>query len=660
MPFYSLPENDMTNSRLHRWSTHLAKRGLLFAGLLTLVVLGVFTLTRIGLALQTGFDHVPAGEWPLIFVKGLWFDAAVLCFLLVPVLLHEALLGSRLRKARWPQWLRLGVFWLLTAVLLFGATSEVLFWVEFDTRFNFIAVDYLIYTHEVIGNIRESYPVAELLLAIAAVTTAITWALRIPIAGSVNVTLAKGARWRVLAAALVLPSASLLLANADQMRGLGNAYAEELSGNGLFTFAAAMRRNELDYERWYATIPQERADRILRELGVEREPLTEALKPDPTEEQREQLPAFLLRKPRNVVLITVESLSADFLGVYGSPDGLTPRLDDIARRGVLFERVFATGTRTVRGLEALSLGTPPVPGQAIVRRPGNEHLATLGEILEHQDFTTHFVYGGYGYFDNMNAYFAGNDYNTHDRTDFPKESVVFENIWGVADESLFANTVRLIDEMSAGGKRFLVQIMTTSNHRPYTYPDGRIDIPSPGGRKGAVKYTDFAIGQFLEQAQHTRWFNDTLFVIVADHCSAVAGRSELPVARYHIPLILYGPQIVKPDRVARMISQIDIPPTLLDLLGVEGDDHFFGKGVHEQGDLPERAFVSNYQSLGYYKRGILTVLKPKRLVESFVIDPKTLEARPAPVDEVLRDEAIAYYQTATRALKTGKLKGPGY
>ncbi len=650
----------MTGNRLQEWPGSLAERGLLFAALLSAVTLGIFTLTRLGLALQTGFDHVPPGEWPLIFAKGLWFDTAVLCYLLVPFLLHEALLGSRLRAARWPHWARLAFFWLITAALLFGAAAETLFWIEFDTRFNFIAVDYLLYMREVIGNIRESYPVTALLLVIAAAATAVTWALRKLIAGSVNATLAKGARWRLLAAALAFPLASALLTNADQMSGRGNAYAEELSGNGLFTFGAAMRRNELDYERWYATIPQERADRILRELGVEREPLTEALKHDPREERREPPPVFLLRKPRHVVLITVESLSADFLGVYGSSRGLTPRLDEIAQRGVLFERMFATGTRTVRGLEALSLGTPPVPGQAIVRRPGNEHLATIGEILEHQGFGTHFVYGGYGYFDNMNAYFAGNDYNTHDRSDFPKESVVFENVWGVADESLFANTARLMDEQVETGKRLFVHVMTTSNHRPYTYPGGRIDIPSPGGRAGAVKYTDFAIGQFLEQARRHRWFDDTLFVIVADHCSAVAGRAELPVARYHIPLILYGPRIVRPDRIARLVSQIDIPPTLLDMLGAEGDDHFFGKGVHEQGNLPERAFVSNYQSLGYYKRGILTVLKPKRRVESYAIDPKTLEARPAPVDDVLRDEAIAYYQTASMAFKTRRLKGPGY
>jgi phosphoglycerol transferase MdoB-like AlkP superfamily enzyme len=270
------------------------------------------------------------------------------------------------------------------------------------------------------------------------------------------------------------------------------------------------------------------------------------------------------------------------------------------------------------------------------------------------------VYGGYGYFDNMNAYFAANDYITFDRTDFPKESVTFENVWGVADEVLFNNALSLLDKAGTGKKRFFMHIMTTSNHRPYTYPDGRIDIPSPGGREGAVKYTDFAIGQFIEQARSHPWFDDTVFVVIADHCAAVSGKTELPVAKYHIPLIFYGPKIVRPGHFSRMISQLDVPPTLFDILGLEGDDeYFFGTAVHEQVGEP-RAFISNYQSLGYYKRDILTVLKPKRKIESYRIDPKTFEATPIPVNETLRDEAIAYYQTASSAFKQRKLMAPGY
>ena len=117
--------------------------------------------------------------------------------------------------------------------------------------------------------------------------------------------------------------------------------------------------------------------------------------------------------------------------------------------------------------------------------------------------------------------------------------------------------------------------MTTSNHRPYTYPDGRIDIPSPGKRPGAVKYTDYAIGKFIEDAHAKPWFNDTLFVFIADHCAAVAGKSRLPVEKYHIPLIMYAPALLKPATFDLTMSQIDVVPTLL--VAIRGREYRMGK-----------------------------------------------------------------------------------
>ena len=622
------------------------------------IALLVWTLLRITLWIATGPAQAGWSNAPGLFLRGLGFDLATLAYALAPWLFASALLPDRWRGARVVILLRWLLLWLTVAALLFGAVAEFLFWDEFATRFNFIAVDYLVYTREVVGNIRQSYPVPLLLGAIAAVALGIVVALR----RSVSLSAAPlGVRRRVGLAvlAVALPAASLLVANVDRMNASGNAYADELSGNGLFTFAAAFRRNELDYDRFYRTLPQERADAILKDLGVEREPLSEALKPDEVEDPVAQLGPFR-RRPRNVVLISVESLSAEFLGVFGNRDGLTPNLDRLAGEGVLFTRFFATGTRTVRGLEALSLGVPPVPGQSIVRRPGNEHLATVGEILEHQGYAVSFIYGGYGYFDNMNAYFKGNDYAIVDRSDFPAESVTFENAWGVADEVLYANAMRVFDAAAAGNKPFFAHIMTTSNHRPFTYPAGRIDLPSPGGREGGVKYTDYAIGRFIADARTKPWFADTLFVITADHCAAVAGKTRLPVGSYRIPLILYAPALVGPGVVDRVASQIDVPPTILDLLGVPGDDHFFGQGLFEDAKLPARAFVSNYQELGYYKDDVLTVLLPKRRVEAFRIDPRSFVATPVAADPVLADEAVAYYQTASRAFRTGRLGSPDY
>lgn len=638
--------------------THTRSRPFPFALLFSGVALALWLILRGVLWLTAGPSQT--GFFPALnaFGLGVWFDVATLCFLLPPFLLWLALAPASWRNSVFGRKLYWVFAWLAITILLFGAASEFVFWREFSTRFNFIAVDYLIYTNEVIGNIMESYPVFWILAAIASVALATTLLLARRLEpGRFAPTLHQ--RGLLFLLALALPLASWFLSDVDQMNVTGNAYADELAGNGLYTLAAAMHRNELDYDRFYKTIPQEQADEILESAGVEREPLSRIEAARMEEHEPEEMGPFL-RKPRNVVLISVESLSAKFLGAYGSRKALTPNLDRIAAEGYRFERMFATGTRTVRGLDALSLGAPPIPGQAIVRRQHNEHLATIGELLEAQGFQTFFFYGGYGYFDNMNAYFRANDYRVVDRTDFPKKSVVFENVWGVADEVLFESTLPFLDDAAGKGKPFFAHVMTTSNHRPYTYPDGRIDIPSPGGRSGAVKYTDYAIGRFIDEAKTKSWFKDTLFVIVADHCASVAGKTRLPMDRYRIPLIFYGPDLVRPGAYHRMVSQIDVAPTLLDLLGMKGGDHFFGQSMFEAAahHLPERAFISNYQQLGYYKEGILTVLEPKQRIESFRIDPDTYASTPAPVDGARVEEAVAFYQTAARAFKRGAMREP--
>jgi phosphoglycerol transferase MdoB-like AlkP superfamily enzyme len=199
--------------------------------------------------------------------------------------------------------------------------------------------------------------------------------------------------------------------------------------------------------------------------------------------------------------------------------------------------------------------------------------------------------------------------------------------------------------------------MTTSNHRPFTYPQGRIDIASPGGREGGVKYTDYAIGRFIAQARSKPWFADTLFVITADHCAAVAGKTQLPVDKYHIPLVFYAPSLLTPGTYRPILSQIDIPPTLLDVLGRSGGGLFFGQSVF--GPAPaQRAFISNYQSLGYLRDGVLTVLQPKGIVESYRVDAQTLDSTPAAVEPRLLEEAIAYYESAAHAFTRGELRAP--
>jgi phosphoglycerol transferase MdoB-like AlkP superfamily enzyme len=196
--------------------------------------------------------------------------------------------------------------------------------------------------------------------------------------------------------------------------------------------------------------------------------------------------------------------------------------------------------------------------------------------------------------------------------------------------------------------------MTVSNHRPFAYPAGRIDIPI-GTREGAVKYTDFAIGQFIDRARTKPWFGRTLFAIVADHTHKGRGHTELPPENYHIPLIVYSPGNVRPGRVDTLASQIDVGPTLLGILDFSYRSRFFGHDILREGANHQRALFANYQTVGYYRDGVVVELKPRRRYR--IVDAVTGKAPGGDVRSAdLLDEAISYYQVASRAYKAGQLK----
>ena len=189
-------------------------------------------------------------------------------------------------------------------------------------------------------------------------------------------------------------------------------------------------------------------------------------------------------------------------------------------------------------------------------------------------------------------------------------------------------------------------VMTTSNHRPYTYPEGRIDIPSKTGRKGGVKYADYAIGRFMAEARHEPWFKDTIFVIVADHCASSAGKTGIPVKKYEIPLLVHAPQHIKPGTVDHLMSQIDVAPTILGLLNQSYDSDFLGRDIFKADGTAPRAFISTYQKLGYLTEDRLLVLEPQQQVRQYRLDRASGETAAVAVDPKLLNDMLAYYQGA--------------
>jgi phosphoglycerol transferase MdoB-like AlkP superfamily enzyme len=623
---------------------------LLPAAALAAFLVLLSTLTRIALALRADVAVAESLTGYLqAFARGLLFDLAAAAYALTPLVLWLVLVPNRLARTRPYRALVVAAFFAGAFGLLLLPIAEWLFWDEFGARFNFIAVDYLVYTHEVLGNIWQSYPVGRILAVLALLALAITAS----VARGLWRSSAAPLPWRtagvlVLAYGVILTGTYHWIDSDDKRHSLQDA-ANELAGNGLYEFFAANRRNELDFERYYATLPHEEALALVRAAF----PGAGWIEPERGGVERHVRGRGAARE-LNVVVVTVESLGAEFLGAYGHPGGLTPNLDRLAGESLWFDNVYATGNRTVRGLEAVTLALPPTPGQSIVRRPNNDALFSLGSVFEDKGYGVLFAYGGYGYFDNMNAFFDANDYRSVDRRAIPASRIEFENIWGVADEHLYDLVLEEFDRERGAhpGRPVFAHVMTTSNHRPYTYPAGRIDIPPGTGREGAVKYSDYALGRFLESARAKPWFKDTVFVITADHGASARGGVQIPVEKYRIPLFVYAPGRIAPRRVDRLMSQIDIAPTLLGLLDFDYYSKFLGRDLLHSPPESDRAFVANYQTLGYLKGNQMVVLQPKRATafRSLLGEARAAEG---PGDAQLVREAIAFYQVAAHVFRNG-------
>lgn len=625
------------------------------AGIVLVAFLAVGLLTRLGLAAFNADPSVLAPQRLLGWLAlGAVFDLGVGLFVLLPFAFLAWWVPDT-RAGRWvlaPLTLSLGLAFCAVMVLI--AAAEFVFWNEFGTRFNFIAVDYLVYSREVLGNIRESYPLPKLLAAVGAAALVLFAAIARPLwratAASGTRLLGRTATMGVLAA---LPAIAFFGLDARYKDFTDDAPSAQLAGNGWFEFLHAFRNNEIDYVRFYKSVPPAQAFGVLRGEFEEAWP-TRFVAGARLPIERDVV-ATGPEKRLNVVLISVESLSAEFMTAFGNSQGLTPRLDALARDSLFFTRLYATGTRTVRGLEAITLSLPPTPGLSVVKRPDNDHLHSLGEVFAARGYEPIYLYGGYSYFDNMQAFFTGNGYTVIDRLGLAAAEIHYENIWGVADEDLFTLSLRELDARHAAGKPFFAHVMTTSNHRPFGYPAGRVDIAPGSGREGAVKYTDWAIGDFIDRARTRPWFRDTVFVIVADHCASSRGRSDLPIERFHIPLLIYAPAHVAPRRVDTLASQIDVAPTLLGLLDFSYRSDFFGQDILTEGVRHQRALLANYQTVGYLQDGVLVELRPKGRYR--FVDAASGRALPETErNRTLLGEAIAYYEGASEALHSGALR----
>lgn len=603
-----------------------------------------------------------------IFGLGLLFDFGTAVFFILPYSLYLLLFPSKRVGSKADKIITYLLLFFTIFITVFSFLAEFPFWSEFNTRFNFIAVDYLIYTYEVFENINQSYPLPILILSLLFNT------------GLFFLYFAKTNKFLVVfsdrqpfkkrvAHSLVLVFISLfyIVFITNKMAEYGkNLYVNELSKNGVYSFFAAYRSNELDYDTFYQKLPDETAFSLIKkEIKQDNQNFVSN---EMTSLNRKVTNVGTETHP-NIMLICIESFSAEFMGAFGSDRNLTPNLDKMAEQSIFFTNLYATGTRTIRGMEALTLSVPPTPGNSIVRRPDNSNLYSIATILKQKKYNLNFIYGGDGYFDNMNTFFGGQGFNIVDRNrgnpladdiktkriNIEDNEVTFENAWGICDEDIYNKTLKIADSNYASGQPFFNFIMTTSNHKPYSFPANAIEMPQ-GKRESVIKYTDYAIGKFINSAKNKPWFKNTVFIFVADHCANSAGKWEVNIDKHHIPAIIYNANVA-PEKVNKLVSQIDIMPTVFGYLNWNFETSLYGKDVRLMQPNEERALLGNYRTIGLLQDNIFTEINDKKECNQYFWNPITKEMKAMKSQNAsLKNKTIANYQTASHRFKNGYMK----
>lgn len=413
-----------------------------------------------------------------IFSLGFFFDLSVALFFSTIYYSYLLALPSKLVGSILDKVITYFLMGILLFISIFSFVAEFPFWEEFNTRFNFIAVDYLIYTYEVFENINQSYPIPLIILVLFTLIFIIYVIYKKKNVFRETFTEKpkfKERLFNVLPLLLVTLLFAFFAKNKLAEWSINN-YENELSKNGVFSFFSALHSNELDYTTFYKTLPNKEAYKIVKkELLQNNQEFTNQEKDAITRNvsgSKEQAP--------NIVLIAIESFSADFLKQFGNQQNLTPNYEALAKNSIFFTNMYATGTRTVRGMEALTLCVPPTPGNSIVRRPNNESIFSIATILKKKNYDLSFIYGGDGYFDNMNTFFGGQGFNIIDRNRgnplsdniktkrfaIEDNEVTFENAWGICDEDSYTQSIKYANINSKKNKPFFQFIMTTSNHNP--------------------------------------------------------------------------------------------------------------------------------------------------------------------------------------------------
>ncbi len=345
--------------------------------------------------------------------------------------------------------------------------------------------------------------------------------------------------------------------------------------NPVYTFVRSLNEDRTIYE----LIPPENALKTVRAAVVE-----------PGERFRDdRYPLarnFSGKKPaspHHVVLIIMESLTAEFMGTYGDTMKGTPNLDRIASQGIVFERFLSSGSRSSHGIFATLFSVPAQLGSPVMHTTRIlNNYRSLAQILRDHGYETLFIYGGVYEFTNAYGVLKNGGFDRVIGEPLPASPPIRRKTWGYDDEDMFA---RLHHELSIPGEKPRFAVLFTQNMHGREVPENFLQ--QMGGVKYGKEtrydvyynlqhYTDWCLGQFMSTAMSQPYFNNTIFAITADHSSHI---NPNLYENYHIPFLLYAPTLLSPARYDTVGSQLDILPTILGLLNLETVHASFGRDL---------------------------------------------------------------------------------
>ena len=621
--------------------------------ILYLIGLPLLSISR-ALLMLWQFDRVAAtGIWPQMLLQGMRADTIQLGLLSLPLLLLLPIAGF---QSGWKLWRRMGYFWVILSLtlLVFLEAATPGFIAEYDSRPNRIFVEYLKYPNEVFTMLWTGFKI-HLFAGIAATALTVFSLSRLLRPALAQERPQKNLRflvaWPVIVFLCLLSIRSSLdhrPANPALFALSSDSMVNSLILNSTWSVTHAIYglRHENRSSEIYGAMEK---DDIIEQWKLTRSMLHDQrtlLNSEDIPTLVEQKATMRRKKPLNLVIILEESLGATFVESLGGVP-VTPELEKLKSQGWWFEQLYATGTRSVRGIEAVTTGFLPTPAQAIVKLTlAQSNFAGLAEILGKQGYESEFIYGGESHFDNMRGFFLSNGFSqVTDQNDY--KNPVFKGSWGVSDEDLLNKTHERLQEKHKEGKQSFTLVFTSSNHAPFEFPDGRISLydKEKGTDNNAVKYTDYALGQLMKKARESDYWKDTIFLVVADHDIRVKGESTIPIERFHIPGLILGADI-KPRRIKTVASQVDLPTTLLSLLGIDSQHPMVGRDLTQEPEgLAGRAMMQYEQNYGWMEGQNVVILRSEKPVAHGIYHPDTkhLEMTDSPAkDTGIEKRALAH------------------